>query len=189
MRAGAPYPKAATYAHGGALVKLASNETPWAPAEPVLEAIKAAGASLNRYPDPGNTLLRKRLAERYDTNPERITLGNGSCDILLGASQALLEPGAEIVNAWPSFSMYPHLAALTGARAITVPLTEGEVHDLEAMAAEVTAATQLAVVCNPNNPTGTHLPAARIAEFCGRIPAHVTIVLAEAHCGGPPDAH
>src|SRR5207248_2162027 len=120
----APYPKAATYAHGGNLVKLASNETPWGPVAPVLEAVEAAVSTLNRYPDPGGTLLRKRLAERYDTNPERITLGNGSCDILLGAAQALLEPGAELVYAWPSFSMYPHLAALSGARAVEVPLTE-----------------------------------------------------------------
>ena len=49
--------------------------------------------------------------------------------------------------------MYPYLPALTGAREIRVPLAEGDVHDLEAMAAEVTAATQLLIVCNPNNPT------------------------------------
>jgi histidinol-phosphate aminotransferase len=97
MREVAPYPKAATYAHGGDLVKLASNETPWGPAQAVLDAIAQVAGSLNRYPDPGGTQLRKRLAERYDTNPERIVLGNGSCDILLGAAQALLEPGAEIV--------------------------------------------------------------------------------------------
>ena len=57
--------------------------------------------------------------------------------------------------------MYPYLPALTGAREIRVPLAEGDVHDLDAMAAEVTAATQLLIVCNPNNPTATHLPAAR----------------------------
>ena len=77
--------------------------------------------------------------------------------------------------------MYPYLAALTGAREIRVPLAEGDVHDLEAMAAEVTAATQLLVVCNPNNPTATHIPAAEIAAFCERIPPHVTIVLDEAY--------
>jgi histidinol-phosphate aminotransferase len=49
------------------------------------------------------------------------------------------------------------------------------------MAAEVTAATQLLLVCNPNNPTGTHLPAAQIAAFCERVPPHVTIVLDEAY--------
>ena len=50
----------------------------------------------------------------------RIAVGNGSCDILLAAAEALLEPGAEIVYAWPSFSMYPHLAAASGATAVTV---------------------------------------------------------------------
>ncbi|HEX4733886.1 MAG TPA: histidinol-phosphate transaminase [Thermoleophilaceae bacterium] len=181
MREVAPYPKAATYAHGGNLVKLASNETPWGPAQPVLDAIAEVAGSLNRYPDPGGTQLRKRLAERYDTNPERIALGNGSCDILLGAAQALLEPGAEIVYAWPSFSMYPHLAALTGARAITVPLTEDGRHDLDAMLAEITAATRICVICNPNNPTGTALPLEEIAGFAERLPSHVALIVDEAY--------
>src|SRR4029077_6886498 len=134
-----------------------------------------------RYPDPDATLLRRRLAERYETDPSRVAVGNGSCEILLAAADALCEPGAEIVYAWPAFSMYPYLPALTGAREIRVPLAEGDVHDLDAMAAEVTAATQLLIVCNPNNPTGTHVPAAEIAAFCERIPEHVTVILDEAY--------
>jgi histidinol-phosphate aminotransferase len=181
MREVAPYPKAATYAHGGDLVKLASNETPWAPHPAVLEAIAETSKSLHRYPDPGGTQLRKRLAERYDVNPDRITLGNGSCDILLGAAQALLEPGAELVYAWPSFSMYPHLAALTGARAVTVPLTEDGRHDLPAMLREITAATRICVICNPNNPTGTALPLEEIAQFASELPKHVALIVDEAY--------
>jgi histidinol-phosphate aminotransferase len=77
--------------------------------------------------------------------------------------------------------MYPYLPALTGAREVRVPLAEGDVHDLDAMAAEVTAATQLLIVCNPNNPTATHIPVAEIGAFCERIPSHVTIVLDEAY--------
>ena len=73
----------------------------------------------------------------------------------------MLEPGAEVVYAWPSFSIYPHLAAMTGARAIEVPLNDAQEHDLDAMAAEVTAATRMVIVCNPNNPTATALPPAR----------------------------
>src|SRR4051812_49969928 len=111
MREVAPYPKAATYAHGGDLVKLASNETPWGPAQPVLDAIAEVAGSLNRYPDPGGTQLRKRLAERYDTNPERIVLGNGSCDVPPGAPPALLAPRAQIVYASPAVSMLPPPAA------------------------------------------------------------------------------
>ena len=69
---------------------------------------------MNRYPDPDATLLRRRIAERYETEPGRIAVGNGSCEILLAAAEALCEPGAEILYAWPSFSMYPYLPALTG---------------------------------------------------------------------------
>lgn len=180
-QAGVPTGQAPEAIAAGGIAQLASNESPFGPHPKVVEAIRAAAAAMNRYPDPDATRLRRRIADRYETEPGRVAVGNGSCEILLAAAEALCEPGAEILYAWPSFSMYPHLAALTGAREIRVPLAESEVHDLEAMAAEVTAATQLAIVCNPNNPTGTHLPAAQIAAFCERIPDHVTIALDEAY--------
>jgi histidinol-phosphate aminotransferase len=180
-QAGVPTGQAPEAIAAGEIAQLASNESPFPPHPKVVEAIQRAAKAMNRYPDPDATLLRRRLAERYETEPGRIAVGNGSCEILLAAAEALCEPGAEILYAWPAFSMYPHLAALTGAREVRVPLAEGDIHDLEAMAAEVTAATQLLLICNPNNPTGTHLPAAEIAAFCERIPPHVTIVLDEAY--------
>jgi histidinol-phosphate aminotransferase len=180
-QAGVPTGQAPEAIAAGGIAQLASNESPFGPHPTVVEAIRAAAAAMNRYPDPDATLLRRRIAERYETEPGRVAVGNGSCEILLAAAEALCEPGAEIVYAWPSFSMYPYLAALTGAREIRVPLAEGEFHDLDAMAADVTAATQLVIVCNPNNPTGTHLLAAQVATFCERIPAHVTIALDEAY--------
>jgi histidinol-phosphate aminotransferase len=180
-QAGVPTGQAPEQVASGVVAQLDSNESPFPPHPKVIEAIERAAAAMNRYPDPDATLLRRRLAERFETEPGRVAVGNGSCELLLAAAEALCEPGAEIVYAWPSFSMYPYLAALTGAREIRVPLAEGDVHDLEAMAAEVTAATQLVVACNPNNPTATHLPAAEIAAFCERIPSHVTIVLDEAY--------
>jgi histidinol-phosphate aminotransferase len=163
------------------IIKLASNESPWGPHAAVAEAIAKAASRLNRYPDQYAKRLRRRIAERFEVEPAQVAVGNGSCEILLAAAEALCEPGAEIVFAWPSFSIYPHLAALTGAREIRVPLAEGYVHDLDAMLTEITAATQLVVVNNPNNPTATHLPASRIAEFCERVPRHVTIALDEAY--------
>jgi histidinol-phosphate aminotransferase len=180
-QAGVPTGQAPEAIAGSEIAQLASNESPFPPHPKVIEAIAAASHAMNRYPDPDATLLRRRIAERYEEEPGRIAVGNGSCEILLAAAEALCEPGAEILYAWPSFSMYPYLPALTGAREIRVPLAEGGVHDLEAMAAEVTAATQLLIVCNPNNPTATHIPAAEIGEFCERIPPHVTIVLDEAY--------
>jgi histidinol-phosphate aminotransferase len=180
-QAGVPTGQAPEAIASGKIAQLASNESPFPPHPKVVEAIQKAAGSMNRYPDPDATLLRRRLAERFETEPGRVAVGNGSCEILLAAAEALCEPGDEIVYAWPSFSMYPYLPALTGAREVRVPLAAGEVHDLDAMAAEVTAATQLLIVCNPNNPTATHVPAAEVANFCERVPAHVTVVLDEAY--------
>jgi histidinol-phosphate aminotransferase len=180
-QAGVPTGQAPEAIAAGGIAQLASNESPLPPHPKVVEAIAAAAGAMNRYPDPDATLLRCRIAERYETEPARVAVGNGSCEILLAAAEALCEPGAEILYSWPAFSMYPYLAALTGAREVRVPLGEGDVHDLEAMAAEVTAATQLVLVCNPNNPTATHIPAAEVAAFCERLPAHVTTILDEAY--------
>lgn len=163
------------------IAQLASNESAWPPHPAVVEAIARAAAASNRYPDPAATLLRRRLAERYERDPAGIAVSNGSCEILLAAALALCEPGDEVVFAWPAFSMYPYLAPLSGAREIRVPLAEGEVHDPEAMLAEVTAATQLLVVNNPNNPTATYLAAERIGALLERVPDRVTVLIDEAY--------
>jgi len=175
------YPAASTYAFDGELVKLASNETPFAPHPQVLEAVESQLRTLNRYPDPAKATLRRRLSDRTGVAPERIAIGNGSCELLLSAGEAMLEPGAEVVYAWPSFSIYPHLAAMTGARAITVPLNDAQEHDLDAIAKEVTAATRMVIVCNPNNPTATALPPGAIDEFVKALPRHVAVILDEAY--------
>jgi histidinol-phosphate aminotransferase len=176
------YPVAGGYALPDDIALLASNESPDPPLPQVVEAIQRTLTGLNRYPDPSNSGLRTALSARYGVPANRIAIGNGSCDILLAAGEALLEPGAELVYAWPSFSVYPHLSAASGARAITVPLDADDRHDLDAMATEITAATRMVVVCNPNNPTSTALRLDEIAAFAARVPRHVALVLDEAYC-------
>ena len=176
------YPAAGGYADAAPRVRLASNESPWPPLPAVMEAIERSLGGLNRYPDPSSSALRQRLSERYGVPAEQVAIGNGSCDILLAAGEALLEPGAELIHAWPSFSIYPHLGAASGARAVTVPLDERERHDLPAMLREITVATRLVVVCNPNNPTSTALPLAEIASFLAEVPPYVCVVIDEAYC-------
>jgi histidinol-phosphate aminotransferase len=175
------YPAAERYGYEGELTMLASNETPWAPHPAVHEAIAGRLERLNRYPDPDKAALRRALADRHDVAPGAVAIGNGSCELLLAAAEAMLEPGAEIVYAWPSFSMYPHLAAIGGARAIEVPLAESGAHDLDAMAGEVTAATRILLVCNPNNPTATALPVEEIDAFASSLPRHVCVIVDEAY--------
>jgi histidinol-phosphate aminotransferase len=176
------YPPAGGYALQAPLVRLASNESPYPPLPAVREAIERELANLNRYPDPSSSLLRRRLSERYGVPQSRIAVGNGSCDILLAAGEALLEPGAELVYAWPSFSIYPHLSAAPGARAAIVALDGSERHDLEAMLSQITVATRLVIVCNPNNPTSTAVALASIADFLAEVPRHVCVIVDEAYC-------
>jgi histidinol-phosphate aminotransferase len=176
------YPAAPAYALPEDVALMASNETPDPPLPAVVEAITRVLGSLHRYPDPSNLALRRALSDRHGVPVPRIAVGNGSCDILLAAGEALLEPGAELVHAWPSFSIYPHVEAASGARAIRVPLDDRERHDLDAMLREVTVATRLVIVCNPNNPTSTALPLDAIAGFVAAVPRHVAVLLDEAYC-------
>src|SRR3954449_1148495 len=175
------YPAAEGYGFDGPVAKLASNESPYPPIPAVIEAVTKVLGGVNRYPDPTNAALRTRLSDVHGVPPQRIAIGNGSCDILLAAGDALLEPGAEVVYAWPSFSVYPHLAAASGARAIEVALDDDHRHDLEAMRREITVATRLVIVCNPNNPTSTALPLEEIAAFIADVPRHVCVILDEAY--------
>ena len=176
------YPVASGYDLGADTAMLASNESCFAPLPSVVEAAGRVLSGANRYPDPGYSPLRRALSERYGIPAARIALGNGSCDVLLAAGEALLEPGAEVVYAWPAFSVYPHLAATSGARAIEVPLDDDDRHDLDAIAAEITVATRLVLICNPNNPTSTSVGLDRIEEFLDRVPSHVCVILDEAYC-------
>jgi histidinol-phosphate aminotransferase len=175
------YPVAAGYDLGADVAMLASNESCFPPLPEVAAAAQAVLGGTNRYPDPSYTSLRRALSDRYGIPPARIALGNGSCDILLAAGEALLEPGAEVVYAWPAFSVYPHLAATSGARAIEVPLDGEDRHDIDAIAAEVTVATRLVLVCNPNNPTSTAVGLDEVERMLERVPSHVCVILDEAY--------
>ncbi|MGI8623765.1 MAG: histidinol-phosphate transaminase, partial [Solirubrobacteraceae bacterium] len=86
------YPAADGYALGEEVALMASNETPYPPLPAVQRAVAEALSGANRYPDPSNAALRRALSRRYDVPANRIAVGNGSCDILLAAGDALLEP-------------------------------------------------------------------------------------------------
>jgi histidinol-phosphate aminotransferase len=175
------YPVASGYDMGDDVAMLASNESCFAPLPEVVEAAQRVIGGSHRYPDPSYTSLREGLSDRYGVPTERIALGNGSCDILLAAGEALLEPGAEVVYAWPSFSVYPHLAAASGARAIEVPLDAEDRHDLDAIASEINVATRLVLICNPNNPTSTAVSLEDVERFLEGVAPSVCVILDEAY--------
>src|SRR5690606_7684775 len=118
-------------------------------------------ADLGRYPDANGFELKTALSQRYDVPLEWITLGNGSNDILEIAAHAFVQKGEAVVYSQYSFAVYALATQGVGGRAIVVPAVNYG-HDLDAMAAAIDADTRLVYVANPNNPTGTFIPAAHI---------------------------
>lgn len=175
------YPAAGGYSLPDGVALLASNECPDPPLAEVVQAASAALVATNRYPDPSYLPLREALAEHTGVEAERIAVGNGSCDLLLALGEALLEEGTELVHAWPSFSVYPHLEAATGATAVRVPLDADHRHDLDAIADAITERTRLVIVCNPNNPTSTAVGLDELRAFVRRVPEDVVVLLDEAY--------
>ena len=166
------------------VVKLASNENPLGMPASAKRAIEQALGQLGRYPDPGGYPLKQAIASQFNVPLEWVTLGNGSNDILELVSLALLVPGDAVVYAQYSFSVYRIATQARGARHIVVPACEYG-HDLDAMFDAIDDQTRLVFVANPNNPTGTFLPAAAIERFMQRLQAsfgeRVTVVLDEAY--------
>jgi histidinol-phosphate aminotransferase len=159
---------------------LSANESPWGPFPEVVEAMTAALPGLNRYPDGACNDLRRLLAERLNIAEDRLTFGNGSCELLMLLGQALLGPDRHVVLPHPSFVMYRAIAQAQGASFSAVELP-GLDYDLEAMLAALREDTTLLIVCNPNNPTGSHIPAPELLAFLRRVPSDVVVVLDEAY--------
>lgn len=162
-------------------VKLASNETPLPPLPSVARAIADASMTINRYPDMGAFELVGALSRRFGVSGDEIAVGCGSVSLCQQLIQAFCHDGDQVLFAWRSFEAYPILTQVVGAQPVTVPLTDGHVHDLDAMLAAITPATRVVFVCNPNNPTGTAVRRDALEAFLHAVPDDVLVVLDEAY--------
>ncbi|WP_211463012.1 histidinol-phosphate transaminase [Collimonas silvisoli] len=162
------------------IIKLASNENPLGMPESAQLAMQKAVADIGRYPDANGFELKAAITAKYDVPAEWITLGNGSNDILELATHAFVQAGQAAMYAEYSFVVYALATQAVGARAIVVKAKDYG-HDLEAMAAAITDDTKLIFIANPNNPTGSFVPAAELEAFLARVPAQIVVVLDEAY--------
>jgi len=163
------------------VVKLASNENPEGPLPSVVAAVTRAAATLNRYPDGACYDLTTALAADLGVKPGALLFGNGSNEIIDMFIRALVSPGETVVYAHPSFIVYPLTTQVHFECGRPVPLDDHDRHDLPAMAAAVDETTKLAIVCNPNNPTGTYSTAAEFAAFLAAVPERVIVLVDEAY--------
>jgi histidinol-phosphate aminotransferase len=172
------------------VVRLASNEGPFPPMPGAVAAIRDAAEGARVYPDAGAWALRDAIAGRTGLDATQVLPGAGVDGLIRLLCLALLDPGDELAMAWPSFLSWRMGAQVQGATLRVAGLSRDGSYDLEALLAQVTPRTKLAVVVSPNNPTGGAVAAADLARFLDDLPGHVLPVVDEAYFEYlPPGAH
>ena len=154
-------------------IDLSGTEWPDLPhSEIVNAAIARARGFVQRYPDRHATAVRRLLADRHGVSPEQIALGNGAAELLQSAALALLSEGDELVMPWPSYPLYPLLAAHAGAT--PVPITD------QPISTAISDRTKALILCNPNDPTGSYMPSSELRELLSALPEELHVLLDEA---------
>jgi histidinol-phosphate aminotransferase len=180
------------------LIKLNTNENPYPPSPRVLAAINAAvDGRLRLYPNPTSQAVREKLAKLHRCEPENLIIGNGSDELLALATRTFVEPAAPrpaggsdrpetskatVQYFTPSYSLYPVLAAIHGARTNAVRLA----NDFGLPSLEVLRRSKawdfnaaLTLVTTPNAPSGRGFATTELEALCRR--QRGVVVLDEAY--------
>ena len=177
----APYVAGEAKAAGAErLIRLASNEGALGPSPRAVAAYTAIAEELHRYPDPHSTALREALGRRHGLDPARIVCGTGSDDLIMLAARAFAGPGDEVVYSAHGFILYPIVARSVGATPVAAP-ERGLRLDVDAILERVTMRPRIVYVTNPNNPTGSYVPAGEIARLHAGLPDSVLLVIDAAY--------
>jgi histidinol-phosphate aminotransferase len=149
------------------ILKLNTNENPFPLPEAALADIQyeLLRNRLHLYPSPDSAVLRERIGELYGCGAESVFIGNGSDEILRLIFQLFLGPDEGVVVLDPSYSLYPVLAGMFQARLECIPLKEDWTADLESM---LLSRAKLAVITNPNAPTGIEVRRKDLLDFVDR---------------------
>jgi histidinol-phosphate aminotransferase len=172
-------PGKSTGADGRPLIKLSANENPLGTSPAALAARDGAVAP-SLYPDPDSKALRNRLGETHGIDPARIVMGTGSDELLNLAAQGYAGPGDEVIYVRYGFSVYDIAARRCGATPVVAPDADYGT-DVDALLRLVTKHTRVVFVANPNNPTGSYLPAGEIRRLHSALPADVLLVIDQAY--------
>lgn len=162
-------------------IKLASNENPLGPSPRAVEAIHSAVENLHIYPDGAAFNLRAKLASKCGVAQEEVMLGNGSNELLTLAVRAFCQPSDNVVVSDYAFVAYRVVSTAAGIPIKSIPMTDGYIHDLDAMAKACDEDTKIVFVANPNNPTGTYVGRKAIEKFLTDVPPHVIVLMDEAY--------
>jgi len=154
------------------IVKLNTNENPYAPSPRVLAAIASATDRLRLYPDPRASGLRATIAARYDVAPEEVFVGNGSDEVLAHTFQALLKHDAPLLFPDITYSFYPVYCGLYGIRYEEVPLDAA----MRVRITDFRRPCSAILLPNPNAPTGIGLPRRAIEALVAAHPDQLVVI-------------
>jgi len=173
---------AAAQQDGGAPLVLCWNENPYGPSPAARAVASRSVAEACRYPsDEEMAALTDALAAHEGVSADHIVTGTGSGELLCALGLIYGRDGGEIIAVRPTYDELPRYAQRSGAALKFVPVDAQLRHDLGAMHASISSRTRAVYLCNPNNPTGTVLPAAQIREFVRSLPAPVITIVDEAY--------
>jgi histidinol-phosphate aminotransferase len=161
-------------------LKLSANENALGSSSKAREAYVEAIQNLHMYPDPGATIVRQAIAERYKLEPERLIFGCGSDEVFQILNQAYLEPGDNIVQGAHGFAAFAIGAKACQAEVRMAP-EPGYRIDVDEMLACVDERTRIVFLANPGNPTGTWIPFSEVRRLHEGLPPSVVLVLDGAY--------
>lgn len=162
------------------IIKLSSNEGAFGMPPSVAAALAALADKLHRYPDGSATALRHAIGQFFGLDPERIVCGAGSDDLLFLLCHIYGGAGTELIMTAHGFAIYDIAGHLAGCRVVKVN-ERALTTDVDAILDAVTPATRMVFVANPNNPTGTFMPAAEAHRLRAALPNDVLLVLDAAY--------
>ena len=154
------------------ILKLNTNENPYPPPTPVIEAVRRVADRLQLYPDPNCLKLRQAAAEYYELEPDQIMAGNGSDENLFFALRAFCDAGRPLARPDVTYGCYGVWCGLMHIPQHIIPLEK----DFTLDPARYYDLNETIVIANPNAPTGLALPPEAIGEIAARNPDGVVIV-------------
>lgn len=160
--------------------KLSSNENPLGPSPKAVEAYRRVACDLHRYPDGSHVRLRAAIGARHRLDPERIVCGAGSDELIQLLVKSYAGIGDRVIHSAHGFLVYPIAAKAAGAEPVAAPEAD-LVTDVDAILSRVDQRTRIVLIANPNNPTGTMLPASEIRRLHAGLPGQVLLVLDAAY--------
>ena len=168
VRAATPYNEShfALAERKAGLVRMMSNESPFAPSPRVVNAIIEAALRGNLYPG-GTEELAAKVAEREELESGSVLFGAGSTELIDVVIRTFVAPGEEVLLSVPTFSMYEARTRVHGGIPVLVPMTEDHEHDILALLRAVTERTKVIFLCTPNNPTGGAIPEHELCRVLG----------------------